>query len=112
MSNITESLGIHIDADNSFVKAAIYGFLLVGVAAFAAPIVSTVRVLLSLFVLHIANAVTSTVNLANLPVTKGGWKGLNFCYRPKHVGLHETWKDGTIGFEMAKLKFTKVPYTG
>jgi 17beta-estradiol 17-dehydrogenase / very-long-chain 3-oxoacyl-CoA reductase len=51
MSSITDSLGFRIDASNSFVQAAIYGFLLVGVAAFAAPIVSTVRVLLSLFVL-------------------------------------------------------------
>ena len=61
---------------------------------------------------HIANAVTSTVNLANLPITKGGWKGMDFRHRPEHVGLRKTWKDGTIGFEMAKLKFTKVPYTG
>jgi hypothetical protein len=51
MSSITEAFGIRIDASNSFVQAAVYGFLLVGVAAFAAPIVSTIRVLLSLFVL-------------------------------------------------------------
>jgi len=51
MSSLMESFGVRIDASNSLVQAAIYGFLLVGVAAFAAPIVSTIRVLLSLFVL-------------------------------------------------------------
>ena len=61
---------------------------------------------------HMANAVTSVVNLANLPITKGGWKGIDFGYRPKHVGMRKSWEDGTIGAEMAKLKFTKVPYTG
>jgi 17beta-estradiol 17-dehydrogenase / very-long-chain 3-oxoacyl-CoA reductase len=49
MSSIPETLGVRIDASNAFIQAAIYGFLLVGVAAFAAPIVSTI--LLSLFVL-------------------------------------------------------------
>jgi 17beta-estradiol 17-dehydrogenase / very-long-chain 3-oxoacyl-CoA reductase len=51
MAGILEPFGVHIDASNSFVQAAVYGFLLVGIASFAAPIVSTVRVLLSLFVL-------------------------------------------------------------
>jgi 17beta-estradiol 17-dehydrogenase / very-long-chain 3-oxoacyl-CoA reductase len=51
MSTITETLGVRIEASNSFVQAAVYGFLLVGVAAFAAPVISTIRVLLSLFVL-------------------------------------------------------------
>jgi len=51
MSSITEAFGVRINADNSLVQAAVYGFLLVGIAAFAAPIISTVRVLLSLFVL-------------------------------------------------------------
>jgi hypothetical protein len=51
MSSIAEMFGVRIDASNSFVQAAIYGFLVVGIAAFAAPVVSTVRVLLSLFVL-------------------------------------------------------------
>jgi hypothetical protein len=51
MSNTTDTFGVRIEASNSFVQAAIYGFLLVGVAAFAAPVVSTIRVLLSLFVL-------------------------------------------------------------
>ncbi|OWY57982.1 NAD(P)-binding protein [Alternaria alternata] len=51
MTAILEPSGVHIDASNSFVQAAVYGFLLVGIASFAAPIVSTVRVLLSLFVL-------------------------------------------------------------
>jgi len=51
MASIADSFGIRIDADNSFVQAAVYGFLLVGIASFAAPIVSTVRVLLSLFIL-------------------------------------------------------------
>jgi 17beta-estradiol 17-dehydrogenase / very-long-chain 3-oxoacyl-CoA reductase len=51
MSSITEAFGVRIDASNSFVQAAVYGFLLVGVAAFAAPVISTIRVLMSLFVL-------------------------------------------------------------
>ena len=51
MGNITDSLGLRIEANNSFIQAAVYGFLLVGIASFAAPIISTVRVLLSLFVL-------------------------------------------------------------
>ena len=51
MASIMEPLGIHIDANNSFLQAAVYGFLLVGIASFAAPVVSTIRVLLSLFVL-------------------------------------------------------------
>jgi 17beta-estradiol 17-dehydrogenase / very-long-chain 3-oxoacyl-CoA reductase len=51
MASITEALGVHINADNALIQAAVYGFLLVGIAAFAAPIVSTIRVLLSLFVL-------------------------------------------------------------
>ena len=45
------SLGIHIDADNAFVQAATYALVLAGLAAVAAPIISTFRVLLSLFVL-------------------------------------------------------------
>ena len=44
-------LGLRIDASNSLVQAAAYAFLLVGVASFAAPVISTIRVLLSLFVL-------------------------------------------------------------
>jgi 17beta-estradiol 17-dehydrogenase / very-long-chain 3-oxoacyl-CoA reductase len=51
MQSITESFGVRIDASNAFVQAAVYGFLLVGVASFAAPVISTIRVLLSLFVL-------------------------------------------------------------
>lgn len=51
MANILESFGVRIDANNTFVQAAVYGFLLVGIASFAAPIISTIRVLLSLFVL-------------------------------------------------------------
>jgi hypothetical protein len=51
MSSITQMFGVRIDASNSFVQAAVYGFLLAGVAAFAAPVISTIRVLLSLFVL-------------------------------------------------------------
>lgn len=51
MSSLTEIFGVRIDASNSFVQAAVYGFLLAGVAAFAAPVISTIRVLLSLFVL-------------------------------------------------------------
>jgi 17beta-estradiol 17-dehydrogenase / very-long-chain 3-oxoacyl-CoA reductase len=51
MSSNTERFGVHVDASNPIVKAAVYGFLLAGVAAFAAPIISTIRVLLSLFVL-------------------------------------------------------------
>lgn len=51
MANITESFGVRIDASNPLVQAAVYGFLLVGIASFAAPIISTIRVLLSLFVL-------------------------------------------------------------
>ncbi|KAI8931264.1 hypothetical protein NX059_011611 [Plenodomus lindquistii] len=51
MAGILEPLGVRIDADNTFVQAAVYGFLLVGIASFAAPVISTIRVLLSLFVL-------------------------------------------------------------
>jgi 17beta-estradiol 17-dehydrogenase / very-long-chain 3-oxoacyl-CoA reductase len=51
MASITEAFGVRIDASNSLLQAAIYGFLFVGVAAFAAPVISTIRVLLSLFVL-------------------------------------------------------------
>jgi 17beta-estradiol 17-dehydrogenase / very-long-chain 3-oxoacyl-CoA reductase len=51
MAGILAPFGVHIDASNSFVQAAVYGFLLVGIASFAAPVVSTIRVLLSLFVL-------------------------------------------------------------
>jgi 17beta-estradiol 17-dehydrogenase / very-long-chain 3-oxoacyl-CoA reductase len=51
MDALFGALGVRIDASNSLVQAAVYAFLLVGVASFAAPIVSTIRVLLSLFVL-------------------------------------------------------------
>jgi 17beta-estradiol 17-dehydrogenase / very-long-chain 3-oxoacyl-CoA reductase len=51
MASITEPFGVRIDASNSLIQAAVYGFLLVGIASFAAPIISTIRVLLSLFVL-------------------------------------------------------------
>lgn len=51
MASPADLFGVHITADNSFVQAAVYGFLLVGIASFAAPVISTVRVLLSLFVL-------------------------------------------------------------
>jgi len=51
MASTGELFGVRIDASNSFVQAAVYGFLLVGIASFAAPIISTIRVLLSLFVL-------------------------------------------------------------
>lgn len=51
MAAITDMFGVHIDAENSFVQAAVYGFLFVGIASFAAPVFSAVRLLLSLFVL-------------------------------------------------------------
>lgn len=51
MSSIMGAFGVRIDASNSLVQAAVYGFLLAGIAAFAAPVISTIRVLLSLFVL-------------------------------------------------------------
>lgn len=43
--------GVRLEASNSLVQAAFSAFLLVGIVSFAAPIISTVRVLLSLFVL-------------------------------------------------------------
>jgi hypothetical protein len=68
MSNITEAFGVRIDASNSFVQAAIYGFLVVGIAAFAAPIVSTIRVLLSLFVLP-GKSVCDSINQISQSLT-------------------------------------------
>jgi 17beta-estradiol 17-dehydrogenase / very-long-chain 3-oxoacyl-CoA reductase len=51
MDALFGALGVRIDAPNALVQAALYALLLVGAVSFAAPIVSTVRVLLSLFVL-------------------------------------------------------------
>lgn len=51
MASFSESFGVRIDASNAFAQAAVYGFLIAGIAAFAAPLISTARVLLSLFVL-------------------------------------------------------------
>lgn len=51
LASITESFGVRIDATNSLVQAAVYAVLVAGVAAIAAPVISTIRVLLSLFVL-------------------------------------------------------------
>jgi hypothetical protein len=51
MDGLFAPFGVRIEASNSLVQAAFSAFLLVGIVAFAAPIISTIRVLLSLFVL-------------------------------------------------------------
>ncbi|PSN69174.1 NAD(P)-binding protein [Corynespora cassiicola Philippines] len=51
LAKATDSLGVHINADSNITQAVVYGLLLAGIASVAAPLISTVRVLLSLFVL-------------------------------------------------------------
>lgn len=51
MDGLFAPFGVRIEANNSLVQAAFSAFLLVGIVSFAAPVVSTIRVLLSLFVL-------------------------------------------------------------
>jgi 17beta-estradiol 17-dehydrogenase / very-long-chain 3-oxoacyl-CoA reductase len=51
LGRFTNSYGVNIYADSSIVQAALYSLLLTGIVAVALPIISTVRVLLSLFVL-------------------------------------------------------------
>lgn len=51
MDGLFAPFGVRIEASNSLVQVAFTAFLLVGIVSFAAPVVSTVRVLLSLFVL-------------------------------------------------------------
>ncbi len=51
MDGLFAPFGVRLEASNTLVQAAFSAFLLVGIVSFAAPIISTVRVLLSLFVL-------------------------------------------------------------
>ncbi|KAF2796680.1 NAD(P)-binding protein [Melanomma pulvis-pyrius CBS 109.77] len=51
ISRLTDSFGVHINAESPFVQAAVYSLLLAGIFTVALPVFSTVRVLLSLFVL-------------------------------------------------------------
>ncbi|KAF3033234.1 hypothetical protein E8E11_002342 [Didymella keratinophila] len=51
MDALFAPFGVRIEASNTLVQAAFSAFLLVGIVAFAAPVISTIRVLLSLFVL-------------------------------------------------------------
>lgn len=51
MDGLFAPFGVRVEAGNSLMQAAFSAFLIVGIVSFAAPIVSTVRVLLSLFVL-------------------------------------------------------------
>ena len=51
MDSLFAPFGVRVEASNSLVQAAFSAFLIVGIVSFAAPIVSTVRVLLSLFIL-------------------------------------------------------------
>ncbi|KAF2714229.1 NAD(P)-binding protein [Pleomassaria siparia CBS 279.74] len=51
ISRLTDSFGVHISADSSIIQAALYSFLLAGIVSFTLPVFSTIRVLLSLFIL-------------------------------------------------------------
>lgn len=51
MDSLFAPFGVRIEASNSLVQVAFSAFLLVGIVSFAAPLISTIRVLLSLFVL-------------------------------------------------------------
>ncbi|KAJ4407079.1 hypothetical protein N0V91_004246 [Didymella pomorum] len=51
MDALFAPFGVRIEASNTLVQAAFSAFLLVGIVTFAAPVISTIRVLLSLFVL-------------------------------------------------------------
>lgn len=51
MDALFAPFGVRIEASNTLIQAAFSAFLLVGIVTFAAPVISTIRVLLSLFVL-------------------------------------------------------------
>lgn len=51
MDALFAPFGVRVEASNTLVQAAFSAFLLVGIVTFAAPVISTIRVLLSLFVL-------------------------------------------------------------
>lgn len=89
ISRITESFGVRIDATSSLVQAAIYGFLLVGIAAFGAHIVSTVRVLLSLFV------------LPGKPVSQLDWTNSAYHLTPP---AHHIWTPRQLGSRHRRIR--------
>jgi len=48
---LADAFGVHINADSAVAQATVYSLLFIGIATIAFPIFSTLRVLLSLFVI-------------------------------------------------------------
>jgi hypothetical protein len=70
LGRFTNSYGVNIYADSSIVQAALYSLLFTGIVAVALPIISTIRVLLSLFVLPGESVGLTIAHLSNVTLTK------------------------------------------